>query len=169
MLSCYPNSFNNLQNGMTFASWPVVLHPYPEAIMNVNVFAGSLLSGLVFTASLSAQQVAANVYVRGGPIAGHVIVDHGYSTYRRPEYRHPDARRVVVVERHAPRVIVVERVRAHRHRNYWGRHGYRPVTLFYVAGRYYDRWIAGPRVREIVVYERDGRYYEDCDHDRDYR
>ena len=127
--------------------------------MNSGILAGSLLIGLLLTAPLSAQQISAHVVVRGGPVAGHVVVANGYSTYRRP----------VVVDRYAPRVIVVERVRAHRHRNYWGRNGYRPVTLYYVDGRYYDRWIAGPRVREIVVYERDGRYYDDCDHDRDYR
>ncbi len=70
-----------------------------------------------------------------------------------------------MVERYAPRVIVVERVRAHRPRTYWARRGYRPVTLYYVDGRYYDRWYGGRGVREIVVYERDGRYYEACDHD----
>lgn len=137
--------------------------------MNATVFAGSLLSGLVFTASLSAQQIAANVYVRSGPVAGHVVVENGYSTYRRPVYRHPEARRVVVVERHRPRVIAVERVRVRHARGYWAHNGFRPVTLYYVDGRFYDRWIDGPRVRQIVVYERDGRFYDDCDHDRDYR
>ena len=141
--------------------------------MNATVFAGSLLSGLMLTAPLSAQQIAANVFVRGGPIAGHVVVENGYSTYRRPPvlvYRHPEARRVVV-ERYAPRVIVVERARAHRHADYWARHGYRPVTLYYVDGRYYDRWVGGRGVREIVVYEQGGRYYQDCDdhRDRDHR
>jgi hypothetical protein len=71
----------------------------------------------------------------------------------------------------------VERVRAHRNAGYWVRQGYRPVTLYYVDGRYYDRWIGGRGVREIVVYERGGRYYEasehrrdhDHDRDRDYR
>jgi hypothetical protein len=139
--------------------------------MNATVLAGSLLSGLMLTAPLSAQQVAANVIVRGGPIAGHVVIENGYSTYRRPSvvaYRHPEARRVVVVERYAPRVIVVERARAYRHGNYWVHHGYRPVTLFYLDGRYYDRRINGRGVREIVVYERGGRYYEDCDNHRDH-
>lgn len=137
-----------------------------EALMKATVFAGSLLSGLMLTAPLAAQQVAANVYVRSGPVAGHVVVDHGYSTYRRPDYRRPEARRVVV-ERRVPRVIMVERVRVRHQRGYWAHHGFRPVTLYYVDGRYYDRWIGGPRVREIVVYERDGRFYDECD--RDYR
>jgi hypothetical protein len=139
--------------------------------MNANIFAGSLLSGLVLAAPLSAQQVAANVFVRGGPVSGHVIVENGYSTYRRPPavvYRNPQARRVVVVERYAPRVIVVERSRRHKRSKYWIRHGYRPVTLYYVNGRYYDRWYGDRGVREVVVYERDGRFYDSCDDDRDY-
>ena len=138
--------------------------------MNATVFAGSLLSGLILTVPLSAQQVAANVYVRGGPISGHVIVDNGYSTYRPPAvaYRYPESRRVVVVERRAPRVIVVERFRHQRHAGYWIRHGYQPVTLYYVNGRYYDRWYRGRGVREVVVYERGGQYYDACEDHRDF-
>ena len=139
--------------------------------MNATVFAGSLLSGLILTAPVSAQQVAANVFVRGGPVSGHVVVDNGYSTYRRPPvivYRNPERRRVVVVERYAPRVIVVERVHYHRHAGYWVRHGYRPVTLYYVNGRYYDSWYNDRGVREIVVYERGGRYYDASEDHRDY-
>jgi hypothetical protein len=135
--------------------------------MNSNILAGSLLSSLVLTTPLAGQQVAANIFIHGGPIAGHVVVENGYSTYR-----HPDARRVVVVTRHASRVVLVERVRAHRHEGYWVRRGYRPVTLYYVDGRYYDRWAGHRAVREIVVYERNGRYYDPWDghreHDRDY-
>jgi hypothetical protein len=71
-----------------------------------------------------------------------------------------------VVERYAPRVIVVERVRVHRHREYWARHGYRPVTLYYVNGRFYDRRVRGWDAREVVVFERSGRYYRACDDER---
>ncbi|MGH7498378.1 MAG: hypothetical protein ACREL3_05955 [Gemmatimonadales bacterium] len=136
--------------------------------MNASVLAGSLLTGLILTAPLSAQQVSADVIVRGGPVAGRVIVDNGYSTYRRPPvaaYRRPEARRVVVVDRYAPRVIVVERVRAHKRVGYWARHGYRPVTLYYTDGRYYDRYVGAHGVREIVVYERNGRFYSPFDGD----
>ncbi|MEO7985532.1 MAG: hypothetical protein ABI766_03285 [Gemmatimonadales bacterium] len=118
--------------------------------MNSGILAGSLLTGLVLTAPLSAQQISAHVVVRGGPAAGHVVVANGYSTYRRP----------VVVDRYAPRVIVVQRVAAHRRGAYLARHGYRPVTLYYVNGRYYDRYVRGHGVREVVVYERNGRYYD---------
>jgi hypothetical protein len=138
--------------------------------MKPSVIAGSLLSGLVLVvSSLPAQQVSADVVIRSGPVAGHVIVgDGGYSTYHRTPavYRRPPVRRVVVVERYAPRVVVVERVHRHRHPRHWKRHGFRPVTLYYVNGRYYDRWAGyGRGVREVLVYERDDRFYHDCGDD----
>jgi hypothetical protein len=123
--------------------------------------AWSLIAGLVTTAApLHAQRVQAGVVIQSGPVAGHVIVRDGYSTYRRP-----NSRRVVVVDR--PRVIVVERVHRHRAARHWVRHGYHPVTLYYWDGRYYDRRVAHRHgVRAIVVWERNGRYYHDCDTDR---
>lgn len=129
--------------------------------MKASVVAGSLLSGLVVIVSpMQAQRVSADVVFRSGPIAGHVVVADGYSTYRRR-----------AVYRPAPaRVVVVERVHRHRHPRHWKRHGFRPVTLYYVHGRYYDRWAGqGPGVREVIVYERDGRYYHECDDDRRHR
>ena len=69
----------------------------------------------------------------------------------------------MVVDRYAPRVIVVQRVAAHRHGAYRARRGYRPVTLYYVNGRYYDRYVRGHGVREAWSYERNGRYYDACD------
>jgi hypothetical protein len=124
--------------------------------MRSTVIAGSLLSGLVLIASpMQGQQVSADVVVRSGPVAGHVVVGDGYSTYRRR-----------VVYREAPRIIVIERVHRHRHDGHWKRHGYRPVSVFYANGRYYDQWHGHPRgVRRVVVYERGGRYYEACDRD----
>jgi hypothetical protein len=121
--------------------------------------AWSLLAGLVLTAApLQAQHVDARVIVRSRPVAGQVVIRDGYSTYRRPVYRRPVVRRVVVVER----------VHRHRPAKHWSRRGYRPVTLYYWEGRYYDRRIDDGRgVRTVVVWERDGRYYRDCD-DRDF-
>ena len=117
--------------------------------MHTSIAAGSLIAALSLVTPLSGQQVAARVIVRSGPVAGHVVVRDGYSTYRRR-----------VVHRPAPaRVIVVERV-AHRRGN-----KARRVTLWYYDGRYYDRYVREwPCMREVVVYERDGRYYDDdCD------
>jgi hypothetical protein len=139
--------------------------------MNASTIAGSLVVGLVFaTSPVQAQSVAANVVVRSGPVFGHVVVSNGYSTYgRRPVvYRRAPERRVVVVERYHPRVIVVERMRHHRQKRHWERYGYRPISLYYVNGRYYDRYPDRydeyrPDVVQVVVYERDGHYYRDCD------
>jgi hypothetical protein len=133
--------------------------------MRTSAVAWSLIAGFLSTAvPLHAQRVEAGVVVRSGPVAGHVVIRDGYSTYRRPT-----ARRVVVVER--PRIVVVERVHRHGRAKHWTRRGYRPVTLYYWNGRYYDRYYdhwAGHRhaVRTIVVWERDGHYYRDCDDDR---
>ncbi|HEX6104230.1 MAG TPA: hypothetical protein VFZ26_01520 [Gemmatimonadales bacterium] len=136
--------------------------------MRATVVAGALLSGLMLVSSVQAQQVSANVVIRSGPVAGHVAVGEGYSTYHRPVvvYRRPPVRRVVVVERYAPRVVVVERVHRHRPARHWKRHGFRPVTLYYVDGRYYDRPVRGHRhLREVTVYEQGGHYYHDCEED----
>ncbi|MEA2725314.1 MAG: hypothetical protein QOH59_3085 [Gemmatimonadales bacterium] len=121
--------------------------------MKTSTRAWSLVAGLaLMTAPLHAQRVSAEVVVRGGPVAGRVAVDQGYSSYR------PRVRRVVV-DRHAPRVVRVERFR-HRHGKRWNRHGYREVVVYYIDGRYYDhaRW-GHQRGYEVVVYERDGRFY----------
>lgn len=125
--------------------------------------AWSLIAGLVTTAApVHAQRVEAGVVVRSGPVAGHVVLRDGYSTYRRPT-----ARRVVVVER--PRVVAVERVHAHRSHKHWTRRGYRPVTVYYWDGRYYDRPIGRRHgVSTIVVWERHGRFYRDYDRHDDH-
>jgi hypothetical protein len=131
--------------------------------MCTSATARSLLAGLVLTVAavpLHAQRVEAAVSVSGGPVAGHVIVRDGYSTYSRPY-----ARRMYVVEQ--PRIVRVERVRGHRSAKHWTRRGYRAVTVYYWDGRYYDRWVGHrPGAREVVVWERDGRYYDGEAHDR---
>ena len=129
--------------------------------MRTSFVAGSLLAALSVVAPLSAQHVSADVAVRSGPVAGRVVVGDGYSTYRRP----------VVYRRVPARIVVVERVylRHHRAFRHWQRHGYRPVVVYYRDGRYYDRLVGGgPAMREVVIYERDGRYYHVCD-ERDWR
>ena len=126
------------------------------------VVAGSVLTVLSLLAGpAQAQRVEANVIVRGGPVAGRVVIGDAYRPYHRR----------VVVYRRAPveRIIVVERVHRHRGAGYWRHHGYRPITLYYIDGRYFDRDVGyRPGMREVVVYHRDGRYYRDCDRrDRD--
>lgn len=151
---------NHLGDGTTIAFLvSAVPRPPVEAYMKTSTRAWSLLAGLALMATpLHAQRVSAEVVVRGGPAAGRVAVDHGYSSDRRPVRR-------VVVERHAPRIVRVERFR-HRHWKQWKRHGYREVVVYYVDGRYYDQtgWGRHPgwgrhRGYQVVVYERDGRFY----------
>ena len=114
--------------------------------MNTSIVAGSLLTALALAAPLHGQQVAADVVVRSGPVAGRVVIGDGYSTYRRPVVVYRRApERVIVVERAAPRVVIVERVhRRHgRHAHQWRKHGYHAVTVYYRDGRYYDRYARG--------------------------
>lgn len=138
--------------------------------MKTSIVAGSLLAALSLVGSLSGQQVAADVVVRGGPVAGRVVIADGYSAYRRPAV---NSRRVPA------RVIIVEQVHVRRHRDehQWRRHGFRPVMLYVANGRYYDRRVSGwPAMRSVLVFERNGRFYQECeerhghdrrDHDRD--
>lgn len=147
-----------------------------EGTMRTGILAGSFLAGLTLIAApLHAQRVSAEVLVRGGPVAGHVVVGDRYPAYHQRElYRRHPGRRVIVAERYQPRVIVVERFDRHRGKHwkrdkYWKR-GYRVVTVYYADGRYYDRFDPyHPRFREVIVYERGGRFYRDTDEDRDYR
>lgn len=131
--------------------------------MHASIVAGSLIAALSLATPLRGQRVAAHVIVRSGPVAGHVVVGDGYSTYRRPVVNRRGPARVIPA-----RVIVVERV-AHRHHRHahWRRNNDRRVSLWYYDGRYYDRYVRDwPAMREVIVYEHDGRYYDDCDDDR---
>jgi hypothetical protein len=138
--------------------------------MSARIVAGSLLATLLAAVPAAGQNVAADVLVHSGPVVGQVTVGDAYARYRRRQvvivHRRPAARPVVVVERYAPRVVVVERLHGHRSSRAWARQGYRPVTLYYRDGRYYDYWSARwPTAAEVVVYERGGRYYTaDCEH-----
>jgi hypothetical protein len=120
--------------------------------MKTSTYVWSSVAGLALLATpLHAQRISTDIVVRSGPVAGRVSIDDGYSTYRRPVRR-------VVVERHAPRVVRVERFR-HGRGKHWRRYQYREVVVYFVDGRYYDRADWGNRGREVVVYERDGRFY----------
>ncbi|MFL5518838.1 MAG: hypothetical protein ACJ8DJ_21990 [Gemmatimonadales bacterium] len=143
--------------------------------MSARIVAGSLLATLFVAAPAAAQNVAADVLVHSGGVVGQVTVGDTYARYRRRPvvivHRRPAARPVVVVERYAPRVVVVERLHGHRSSRAWARQGYRPVTLYYRDGRYYDYWSERwPTATVVVVYERGGRYYTaDCENrDRNY-
>jgi len=124
--------------------------------MKAHVVVGGLAFGMLLAAGpASAQVVQAGVVIRSGPVTGHVVVGEPAAVvYPRP-------RRVVVVGRYPPPIVVVERIRAPRGYAYgWRRrYGYRPVVVYYGGGRYYSPWFDGQPLRRVEVYERGGRYY----------
>jgi hypothetical protein len=128
--------------------------------MKTAIVTGGIALALTLHSPAAAQIVEAGVVIRSGPVVGHVVIADREPVYHRPE------RRVVVVERYDPRIVVVQHVRGHRGRGHgwWKKHGYRPVVVYYDVrhGRFYDRWHRDRRgIREVIVYERRGRYYTD--------
>jgi hypothetical protein len=133
--------------------------------MKAHVVVGGLAFGILLAAApASAQVVQAGVAIRSGPVTGHVIVGE-------PAVVYPSPWRVVVVERYAPPIVVVERIHAPRGYAYgwWRRYGYRPVAVYYGGGRYYQHWFDGRPLRRVEVYERNGRYYRWADNRDHYR
>ena len=123
------------------------------------------LAALVATAPptvAAAQRVSAEIRIGSGPVDGRfrvgdpnewhsrTIVEAGRPIYGRSVYRE----------------VAVSRM--HRGHGWWRNRGFRAVTVWYDLdrGRYYDhgdRYRDG--LREVVIYARDGRYYDD-DHAR---
>jgi hypothetical protein len=98
-----------------------------EVPMKTSIVVGGMALGLLLAARpVPAQMVQAGVVIRSGPVSGHVIVGEPAPVV---VYREP-ARRVVVVDRYAPRVIVVESLRGP---------GLRRVEVYERGGRFY-RW-----------------------------
>ena len=58
-------------------------------------------------------------------------------------------------------VIVVERTHVPKGQahGWWKKHGYREVTVYYDGTRYYSRRLDDKRIRAVVVYQREGKYY----------
>ncbi len=121
------------------------------------------LSALLVPSAVAAQQVVADIHLRHGPVAGHIIVGHPpvYATRTiiavGPRYGHP---------RHGYRSVVV--YRGHRGHDWYRHRGYRVVRLWYDPryDSYYDRYDRRDGLRAVVVYERGGRYYRDGNDDR---
>ena len=121
-----------------------------------------------------AQQVRIEA-VFGSPVE-RVVVDDRY--YDRDAYVHRYPARRVVVHHYAPRVIVIDRVSRRNYSKHY-RRNYRPVYAWYDHGRsrYYDRH--RPGLRQVSLYQYEGRYYHPDDvryfrddnrgRDRDYR
>ena len=121
--------------------------------MNTKHLVGAVAAMLALGAlPLRAQTtVEGGVIVHSGPVTGHVEVGPPPPTV---VYAEP-VREVVVIERvHVPKGNAY---------GWWRKNGYRQVTVYYDGDRYYSRRIARPGLREMVVYQRNGRYYQEED------
>lgn len=106
----------------------------------------------------AAAQVSGTIVIGGLPVGGVI-------TFGVPHPAPGPARRVVIVERHAPAgIVIVERWRPSRHYSR-GHERYERRVVWYDqrGGRYYDR--ARPGLRRIEIYERGGRHYRPDDDD----
>lgn len=119
--------------------------------MNARYLLLAAASLAILPAAASAQRVVADISINEGPVSGRVIVGDPYGY--RERYHAPQVRTVVVYH-------------SARGHGWYHRHGYRTVRVWYDAERhrYYDRYDRNYRgLREVVVYERGGRYYHDDD------
>lgn len=126
--------------------------------MKVLLSTAALALGLVALPEAKAQTIRAEVII-GEPHYRDRVVH----VYDRPVRRH------VVHRYYEPRVIVVNRYHPGRARGHYKHHGrdYRAVRAWYDRDRrvYYDGYRSG--LREVTVYQIDGRYYDDYRYDRD--
>ena len=95
-------------------------------------------------------QVRGTIIIGGYPIGGVIRIGE-------PVPRYP--RRVVVVERDAPRVVVVEKWKRHKHSKHCRYERYRERVIYYDRRGhvYYDRYRPGLVEREVLEHE--GGYY----------
>ena len=123
---------------MAHPSHPIPGSSTPEADVRSTIAVGGILA-LAFVAGCSAG------------VRTHAEVD----SPRPAAARREPVREVIVVERtHVPKG------QAH---GWWKKHGYREVTVYYDGTRYYSRRIDGVRIRAVVVYQREGKYYQGDD------
>jgi len=125
--------------------------------MRLSPFFLATLAAALIPSAAHAQRVFADVRIGEGPVSGHIIIASPSAPH---DYHGP---------RDYPRYRVVEVYRMQRGAGWYRSHGYRPVQVWYDEDRdcYYDRYDRGRRghVREIVIYQRGGRYYRDEDRD----
>lgn len=119
-----------------------------------------LVAGTAATLALCAVPLQAQTTVEGGVVVRSGPVTAGVDVGSPPP--------TVVYTEPVREVIVVERMHVPRGNAYgwWRKHGYRQVTVYYDGDRYYSRrYDRHPGLRAIVVYEREGRYYQEEDRD----
>jgi len=137
----------------------LVLDAVPEDRMKAPLpWLLAMLALAASPAGSAAQHVSVDLGIWQGPLYGRIIVGQPYFHHRPYYVAHPYYHpRVVIVE---PRVIVVKTF--HRGHGWYRHHGYRRVTVWYDRDRdrWYDRYDRRfPGLREVVAYEREGRYY----------
>jgi hypothetical protein len=96
------------------------------------------------------------------PLAAQSTAQQAAEILNAPADRRPAPARVTTVVIPQREIIVVERVRG-RH-GWWKKRGYRVVTVYYDGRRFYRRPFGRAALRQVIVYERGGRYYVDEDH-----
>jgi len=126
-----------------------------------------VLTSLITLTTPAAAQVSGAVIINSGPVRGQIAVGEPVFVPRPIVIYQPVRGRRVEVARYAPQVVYIERGhgRHGKSASWYGRHGYRPVTLFYSEGRYFTqvyavrgyRW--GPQFMAVTVWERGGRFY----------
>jgi hypothetical protein len=139
-------------------------------------------SALVVTSSVTSPapasaQVSGAVVINGGPVQGQIAVGEPVFAPRPIIIYQPVRGRRMEVARYAPQVVFVERGHGRNGKpdSWYGRHGYRPVTLYYSQGSYFtliyaDRgYRRGGYFRPVTVWERGGRYYLPSGYDPDDR
>jgi len=128
--------------------------------MKVLLSTAALALGLIALPEAKAQTIRAEVIIGDPYYRDRDYRDRVVHVYDRPVRR-------VVVHRYEPRVIVVNRYHPGRARGHY-KHGrdYRAVRAWYDRDRrvYYDGYRSG--LREVTVYQIDGRYYDDYQYDR---
>jgi hypothetical protein len=114
-----------------------------------------------------AAQVSGAVVVTSGPVQGRIAVGEPVFAPRPVIVYQPVRGRRVEVARYAQQVVFIERGHGRNGKSarWYQRHGYRPVTLFYSEGRYFDLIYANRSYRRgglfipVTVWERGGRFY----------
>jgi len=103
--------------------------------------------------TLRAQHVSADIAIGSGPVSGRILIGDPYPHRDVVVHRHPAYRPVY-------REVII--IREHRGHGWYRRHGYRPVRVWYDATHHHYYTVHPGRnysgLREIEVYERDGRY-----------
>jgi len=135
--------------------------------------AASLFSSAFVLTALStvtlpaAAQVSGGVVITSGPVQGRIAVGEPVFAPRPVVVYQPVRGRRMEVARYAQQVVFIERGHGRHGKSaqWYQRHGYRPVTLYYSQGRYFTLVSADRRYRRggyflpVMVWERGGRFY----------